>query len=94
VNIERGEVGQGAAAGVLELDPAGPSGGGRQIVVASEGLELGLLVGADDVLVGPQPVALPQSLIEVEHSFGLGCEVRVSGKDPGLMQPRLDRIGV
>ena len=37
-------------------------------MAATERLQLGLLVGADHVLVGAQPAALEAALVEVEHA--------------------------
>jgi hypothetical protein len=63
VDVECGQVGQGAAWGVLELDPSSPFWGGRQVAMAAaQRLKLGLLIGADDVLVGTQPSAFPGPL--------------------------------
>ena len=60
VDVVGGEVGQGAAAAVLELDPAGAPGRGRSSAVAAvQGLQLGFLIGADHVVVGAQWLALP-----------------------------------
>ena len=54
VDVPSGEVGEGAVAFVLELDPGRPPGLRRQCRMATpERLQLGLLVGADHVLVGP-----------------------------------------
>jgi hypothetical protein len=36
----------------------------------------GLLVGADDVLVGFERFALPDAGVQVQHALGLGSEVR------------------
>jgi len=87
VHVERGQVGQGAAAGVLELDPAGAFGSWWQVVMAAaQGLELGLLIGADHVvdhvLVGSQPSPLPAPVIQLEHAFGPGGEVAITREDP------------
>ena len=81
VHVVGGEVGQGAAAAVFELNPAGATRPGRQAPVAAlEGLELGLLVGADDVLVVAELDALPAALVQVEDPGGFGGEVGVTGR--------------
>ena len=50
VDVPGGQVGERAAALVLELDQRRPTGAGRHgLVAAAERLQLGLLVGADDV---------------------------------------------
>src|SRR5690625_7484276 len=59
MDVVAGEVGQGPAPDVLELDSAGSPGTGRLIgVTASQGLERGVLIGTDHVLVGPECPAL------------------------------------
>jgi hypothetical protein len=55
-------------------------------------LQLRLLIGADHVLVGPQPLALKDTVIEIEHTAGLLGEQRVAREDPRAGLPRLDRI--
>ncbi len=94
VHVVGGEVGQGAATGVLELDPAGtPRSGWLSVVAPSQGLELGLLIGADHVLVLAERAALPLAGVQVQHSGGLDLELGVAGEDPGPVLPRLDRVG-
>jgi hypothetical protein len=61
-------------------------------VAAAAGLDGGLLVGADDVLVFAERLASEHPLVEVEDDSGLGSEVGVAGKDPGAVLPRLDRV--
>jgi hypothetical protein len=93
VHVERREIGQGAAAPILELDPAGPFWPSRQVVVSAvQGLQLGRLVRADDVLIRAQLAALPAPVVEVQYPLGLGREVRVAWEDPRAVLPRLDRI--
>ena len=81
VDVVGGEVGQGAAAAVLELDASGAPGCGRLSPVAAvQGLQLRFLIGADHVVVGTQRVALPLSGIQVEHPGGLGAKSGSRGK--------------
>jgi len=73
VDVHRRQVGQRAAAPVLVLDEARPAGaGGDELVAAQQRLQLGLLVGADDVVARVQPLALPATLIEIQDTAGLG----------------------
>ena len=93
VDVVGAEVGQGAAAGVLELHPTGSSRARAQLRMAPrQRLELGLLIGADDVLVIAQRPPAPCSGVEVEHPRGLGREVGVAGEDPRAVLPELDRV--
>jgi hypothetical protein len=59
---------------------------------AAERLQLRLLVGADHVLAGSQPLALKGSGVEVEHPAGLLRKGGVTRKDPRARLPRLDRV--
>ena len=94
MDVVGGEVGQGAAAGVFELDASVAPGCGWLSPVASlQGLELGFLIGTDHIIVGTERVALPPPGIQIEHPGGLGLEIGVTGKDPGPVLPGLDRIG-
>ena len=93
VDVVGGEVGEGSAAGVLELDAAGASGAGWPVgVAASQRLELGFFICADHVLVLAEIVAAPGPGVEVEDAGSLGREVRVAGEDPGSVLPGLDGI--
>jgi hypothetical protein len=56
---------------------------------ARERLQLGLLVGADDVLARVQPATLEAAGVEVEHPPGLGLELGVTREDPRALLPRL-----
>src|SRR5437870_11082935 len=50
--------------------------------VRARTLNRGLLVGAQDVLVGPQRLALEAALVEVEHDAALGAKVGIAREDP------------
>ena len=68
-DVPGGQVGPGALALVLVLDPhrRGRVPGGTW-GAASAGLDAGLLVGRDHVVVRPQRLALPDAVVEVEDS--------------------------
>src|SRR3990172_7599100 len=51
------------------------------------GLDGRLLVGADDVLVGPEWLALPAAAIEIEDAPGLGLELGIAREEPGAVRP-------
>jgi len=53
------------------------------VVAAAAGLDAGLLVGGDHVLVVFERDPLELAGVEVEHAGGLGPEVGGAGKDPG-----------
>jgi hypothetical protein len=61
-------------------------------VAAAAGLDAGLLVAGDDVLVIAERFAVERAGVEVEHAAGFGGEVRVADEDPGLVLPGLDRV--
>jgi hypothetical protein len=68
MDIPGGQVGQRAATLVLELDQRRTTRSRRgRRVAAHQRLQLGLLVGADDVLAGMQPAALEAPRVEIEH---------------------------
>jgi hypothetical protein len=79
VDVPGAQVGQRSLALVLELDQRRTLGAGRDgRMTAAERLQLGLLVRRDHVLIGPEPMALEASLIEVERASGLRGEVGVA----------------
>ena len=95
MHVPGGQVLQGAAPLVLVLDPDGSGGGCRESRVApAAGLDGGLLVGGDDVVVVPQRLSVELAGVQVEDHPGLGLEVGVSGKDPGAVGPRADGVVV
>ena len=94
VHIPGGQVGQGAAAGVFVFDTRRAVWRRwRAGVLADAGLDGGLLIGADDVLVSCQRGVAETAGVQVEHTRGLGSEVGVAGEDPGPVLPGFDRIG-
>src|ERR1035441_3697713 len=93
VDVPGGEVGERAAPLVLVLDPTGkPRRGRASRVDPRPGLDARLLVGAHDVLVGSQRLALETAAIEVEDEPGLALEVRVTRKDPRPVRPGLEGV--
>jgi hypothetical protein len=95
VDVPGGQVGQRAAAPVFELDQRRPARPGRhRCVAARERLQLGLLVGADDVLVRMQPPTFKAPDVEIQHAAGLGLKVRVAREDPRALLPRFQRAVV
>jgi len=92
VDVPGGEIGQGAAAAVLELAERWASGHwGKGRVAAAERLQLGLLVGRDHQLIRAQAPSLEAPGVEVEHAACLAGKVGVAGKEPGAHLPGLDR---
>jgi hypothetical protein len=92
VDVPGGQIGQRAASAIFELDQRRPARSGRdRRVAARQRLQLGLLVGADDVLARVQPPTLKAPGVEVEHPTGLRLEVRVAREDPRALLPRLQR---
>jgi len=95
VDVPGGQVGEGAAAAVVELDQGRAAGPGRERGVATtERLQLGLLIGRDHVLVRAQALAFEAPLVEVEHPRRLGGEVGVAHEQPGALLPGPDRVVV
>src|SRR6266545_6047450 len=68
--------------------PARRQGG----MAAAARLDAGLLIGADDVLVLTQGLAIDDALVQIQHSGGLGPKRRVTREDPGVVAPRPDGI--
>ena len=93
VDVPGGEVGERAAPLVLVLDPTSTTRPGQcPRVDPGAGLDAGLLVGTDDVLVGPQRFPLPAAAVQVEDEPGLPLEVRIAGEDPAPVGPGLQGI--
>lgn len=90
MDVPRGEVGQCAAALVLELNQRGVLGRWcNRLVAACERLQLRLLVGADDVLAGMQQPAFEAARVQIQDAARLRLEVGVARKDPRALLPRL-----
>ena len=61
-------------------------------MTAEPGLDGGLLVGGDDVVVAAQSFAFPFPGVQIEHPAGLDLEVGVSGEDPRSVPPRSNGV--
>src|SRR3982751_235230 len=62
-------------------------------MTAVAGLNRGLLVSRDDEVVISQGLAFPLAGGRVQHTTGLGLEIRIAGKDPRTVAPRTDGVG-
>ena len=86
-------VGEGSEAAVLALGPhRTPRRGRERQVPAAAGLDAGLLVRGQDVLVLAKGPALPFPLVEVQHAGGLLGEPGVAGEDPRPVLSGLQRV--
>jgi hypothetical protein len=93
INQSRGQVGQGAAAVVVVLDPHGAGlARGEGGVAAAAGLDRGLLISADHVVVVAERPTVPGPGVQVPHPGGLGRKLRIADGDPGPVLPRLERV--
>src|SRR5207249_7313264 len=88
VDIQTGDVGQGAAPKVLVLNlhsatrPAGASG-----VFASSGLNAGFLVGRDHELIILQRLAFPFAGIQIQYAASFFSKVGIAWEDPATVVP-------
>ena len=88
VDIPGCQVGPGTHAKVFMLDVCGAIGRQWQgRLFSAAGLNTGLFVCADDVLIGTQWNALPDTLVKIENGSGFCGKVRIAGKDPASMFP-------
>ena len=77
-----------AAVVVARVDPHRAGLAGRERgVAATPGLDGGLLVGRDHIIVAPQWFPVPHPVVEVEHSRGFGGEVGIGDEDPRPVRP-------
>src|ERR1700674_810831 len=82
VDIPGCQVGPGTHAEVLMLDVGGAIGRRRQRrLFSAAGLNTGLFVCADDVIIGTQWSALPDTSVKIEDGSGFCGKVRIAGKD-------------
>jgi len=82
------QVGPGTHAEVLMLDVRRAIGRQRQRrLFSAAGLYTGLFVCADNVIIGTQWSALPDTLVKIEDGSGFCGKVRIAGKDPASMFP-------
>ena len=90
VDVVGGQVGQGAEAVVLALGPHRPPRPWREREVdAHAGLDAGLLIGAEHVVVLAERLPFPFPLVEVQDAGGFEGEVRVAGENPRPVLPGL-----
>ena len=78
--------GKGAATPVVALEPTGPSRAGRYQRPGS-GLDAGFLITAKDLVLGPDRLALPDPLVEIEDDAGLLHQVGIKRMDPAHLAP-------
>ena len=69
------------------LDVRRAIGRQRQRQLSAAGLNTGLFVCADDVIIGTQGSALPDTLVKIEDGSGFCGKVRIARKDPASMFP-------
>ena len=93
VDIPGGQVGHGAAPLVVVLDAHRAGLARRQGgVAAAAGLDRGLLIGADHIVVRAQRLTVSDPGIQVEHLGRLGGELRITDRDPGPVLPGLESV--
>src|SRR5439155_25006379 len=94
-NVPGGQIWQGPTALVCVLDRGRAARRGRPRGMATAaGLAAGLLVGAQDGVLGTQGLALPQTRREVQHRSSLVGEVGITWKDAVCVPPRLAGISM
>ena len=59
-------------------------------VASAAGLNTGLFVCADDVIIGTQWSALPDTLVKIEDGSGFSGKVRIAGEDPASMSGKTE----
>ena len=88
VDIQRRDVGPGAATKVLMLDMHGSAGTATlRGVFAAAGLNAGLFIGGDDEFIVLQRLVLPLAGVEIQYAPGLGGEVWVARENPAAVVP-------
>ena len=93
VYIPCGEILQGPTALVFVLDIGRSAWPGRQRgMTADAGLNTGLLVGTEDVVLGAKALALPLAPIEVQNRASFLGKVGITWKEPVLVPPGFERI--
>jgi hypothetical protein len=58
------------------------------------GLDTGLFIGADDVILGAKRCSLPVASIQIQYAPGFFRTGGVAGKNPILVLPGFDGIGI
>lgn len=94
-HVAGGHVGQRPTALVFGLHPSVLMGMGRRPRgQPPAGLDAGLFVRADHVLVLSQRLPFPEALIQIQDTSRFLCEAGVARKNPAAMRPRLDGVGM
>ena len=82
-----------AAAVVIVVDENHPGFAGRQGgVAAAAGLDGGLLIGGDHVVVAAQRFFVSHAGVQVEYELGFGGEVGIGDENTRLILPRFERM--
>jgi hypothetical protein len=82
------QVGPSALAKVLVLDASGTVGSGRQgWLFPAAGLNAGLFVSGDDVVVSGQRSAFSDAFVQIEDRTGFVGKVGIAREDPASMLP-------
>lgn len=85
---------QRAATLVLECDVGRPPWSWRQAWMAPDtGLDTGLLIGTNTVILGAKRLTLPYSRVQIQDPPSLVGEERITGKNPVLVLPGFESIG-
>src|SRR5207248_166716 len=93
VDVVGGQVGEGAVTVVLALGAHRAPGARRERQVdAHPGLDAGLLIGTEHVVVLAERPAFPLALVEVKDAPGLDGEARVAREDPRPVLPGLQGV--
>ena len=93
MDIPSCQVGPGAFAKVLVLNAHGPVGSGRQSwMFPASGLDAGLFVRGNDIVVRAKRGAFPNPFVQIEDRTGLGRKVGIAREDPASMLPRAEGI--
>src|SRR5439155_2766591 len=94
-DVPGGQILQGTTALIFVFGIGRSFRRGRQGRMApAAGLDAGLLIGAEDVVLRPQGLALPPARIEVQNRAGFVNEVGITRKNPVLVPPRFDSIRI
>ena len=59
---------------------------------AKTGLNAGLFIGRNNIIIGPQRLVVPESLIKIQHALRLDFKVRVARENPTAVLPRPDGV--
>src|SRR5262249_54859751 len=79
---------------VLMLDTHRTSGRwGQPGMTSAPGLDTGLFIGTDDVILRAKRFSLPGPRVQIQHSPSFFGKVWISRKNPVLVRPGFDGIG-